>query len=67
MEEPKPKKKICCNCKHGGDQFKLGSMTHLHCLHENNPINDPLPNNPRSQYDTLREFGNTCELFESKH
>lgn len=58
-------KKICANCEHSGNQFKIGKMTHLHCGHPNTEIRYPTTNdfNP---WDSLREFWESCNRFEPK-
>lgn len=60
------KKAICCNCKFGGTQFKIGKLTHLHCEDPKQYNQDKFDNEGFSAWDTLREFGNTCENFEPK-
>lgn len=64
LSERKRKPK-CCNCIHAGTQFKLGKVTHMHCEH---PKNDEAfkRGEIESPYDTLQEFGNTCEDHEFK-
>lgn len=58
-------KEICCNCKHGGQQFKIAKLTHLHCEHPNPKVNPPYLDH-MTPWDTLREFGKSCNSFESK-
>ena len=59
------KKKICCNCKYAGHQFKVGNLTHLHC---EKPEYEEMAKNsdPPSPWETLREFGWTCDDFQPK-
>jgi len=58
-------KRICCNCKHAGNQFKVGNMTHLHCSHPDIKIRNPRDHEDTG-WDSLRKFGETCEHFEPK-
>ena len=53
------KKKICCNCKYGGTQFKIDKLTHLHCQKQ---TKEP----PTTAWETLMEFGHSCEDFKLK-
>lgn len=60
------KKPRCYNCIHGGVQFKLHKLTHLHC-------NDPSKYNQGSfdrgefcMWDTLRVFSDTCDNHKFK-
>lgn len=48
----------CYNCKHGGKQFKIDKVTHLHCLHVLHKNSSP--------WDTLCLFSDRCELHEFK-
>lgn len=55
----------CHNCKHGGEQFKVFGMTHLHCCHPK--YKDEYENNKTfSAWDTLMEFWHTCKDWEAK-
>ncbi len=55
----KPKRKICCNCKHGGKQFKVHRINYLHCEH-------PKYDGKETAWETLNEIWNGCEDFELK-
>ena len=59
------KRKICCNCKHGGDQFKIGKLTHLHCCHPDVEVRNPRDKEDTG-WDSLNEFSSTCDHFEFK-
>lgn len=61
----KPKQKKCYNCKHCGQQFKLGDKTHLHCEHPKYTQED-FDNGKFCAWDTLMEFWNTCNDHELK-
>src|SRR5690606_801300 len=50
---------------HAGQQFKIAGKTHLHCEHPKYPEADK-ESGKISPYDTLMEFWNTCNDFESK-
>ena len=65
MELPKKKQK-CYNCKHAGEQFKVGNRTCLHCEHPK--WEKKYKENPGefSAWDTLREWWDTCDDFEPK-
>lgn len=59
-------KKICYNCKHAGEPFKLPLSTpkvHVHCEHSSYKEQHKAGNTP-SPWETLREFWATCDLFE---
>lgn len=45
----------CYTCKFGGEPFKVGTVTHLHCFHKSAD-----PNN------SLREFWQSCRFYEEK-
>jgi len=61
----KPKKPKCFNCKFGGQQFKIANKTHLHCEHPKYKKED-FESGKLSAWDTLQEFGWTCEDHEFK-
>lgn len=61
----KQKAKICCNCVHGGTQFKLGGLTHLHCERIKYTEKE-LMSGKISPYNSLKEWYDKCEHFEPK-
>lgn len=61
---PKPKKN-CYNCKHGGNKFKIGGLTHLHCKHPKYKKED-FESGKLSAWDTLTVWWDSCEDFEPK-
>ena len=60
------KQKKCHNCKFSGPRFKIGIMTHMHCLDEKQYNQKGFDNNEFSAQDTLREFWQTCKNHEFK-
>ena len=61
------KKKICHNCKHRGDYFKIPPLkprTYHHCNHPDWAAKFKAGDNV-SAWDTLNEFWDTCNKFES--
>jgi len=55
----------CYNCKHSSKQFKIGDLTHLHCLNENIYPEEKLMTGEISPWDTLKVFSDTCDKHES--
>ena len=51
--------KKCYHCKHAGQPFKVGSLTHVHCHHKKN---EPVS----TAWETLREWWDTCNDFKTK-
>lgn len=65
-EDKEQKKPKCYNCKFATEGFKVGDLTHHHCL---NPINYPdgqLEAGEVSPWDTLREWWSTCNNHQIK-
>lgn len=58
----KKNNKICYNCKHSGDRFKVVDRVHMHCEHPNEEVSG----DKNSGWDTLREWWNKCDSFEKK-
>lgn len=59
------KKPRCYNCKYAGQQFKIGKLTHLHCVSpemEKYYKESPQP----SAWESLRVFSDTCEQHQFK-
>ena len=54
----------CHNCKYAGQQFKVGNMTHLHCLNPELYPPAECESGKISPWDTLREFWQTCDKHE---
>jgi hypothetical protein len=59
--QKKQLKKLCVNCKHAGDTFKLGNggIPHLHCHHPDLKDED-------MGWGSLREAFCKCDKFEVK-
>ena len=55
----------CYNCKHGGDQFKVGNLTHLHCMHPKYKEEDFI-SGKLSTWETLCVFSDVCNKHEFK-
>ena len=53
----KTKKQKCYNCLHGGYQFKIDKLTHLHCEHPDVPEKD-------YGWGTLMVFSDSCKKHE---
>lgn len=53
------KKPRCHNCKHSGQQFKIGKLTHLHCEHSKYTEKD-------WGWGTLMVFNYSCSDHEFK-
>ncbi len=60
------RKAKCYNCKHGGNQFKLDKLTHLHCNDLQKYTQEKFDNDEFCAWDTLRVFSDTCESHEFK-
>ena len=58
-------KKKCYNCIHAGKQFKIASLTHLHCQHPKYKKED-FESGKLCAWDTLCKFSDTCNDFEPK-
>ena len=57
----KQKPKVCGNCKHGGEHFKIKNLgTHLHCEHPKEEVRG------EDGWGTLREWYNKYSCFELK-
>ena len=52
-------KNKCYHCKHAGNTFKIGSLSHLHCHHTKHEPRETV-------WETLREWWDTCKDFETK-
>lgn len=61
----KEHKKICANCIHGGEQFKINNLTHLHCESPAMEHYHKTDDNATA-WESLRVFGDTCDTFELK-
>jgi len=61
MKEKKPR---CYNCKYKSDSFKIGKLTHLHCMNPNIYKIEGFKSGQTSAWDTLRVFGDTCDKHE---
>lgn len=59
-------KKMCCNCLHGGTQFKLSKVTHLHCNNPKEYNQEKYDKGEFCAWDTLRKFSDKCNDFEEK-
>lgn len=59
------KKPKCHNCKNRTDYFKIGKLTHYHCMSPTyqKQADEGEPPNP---WETLRVFNNTCNEHEFK-
>lgn len=57
--------KRCFNCKHAGQQFKVGKVTHLHCEHPKYTDED-FESGKLTAWDTLCKFSDTCIDHEYK-
>lgn len=57
-------KKKCYNCKYASQGFKIGGKTHHQCNHPKHK--EGIENGTLSPFDTLQEFYNTCESYESR-
>lgn len=57
------KQKKCWNCKHRTEGFKIGKLTHYHCLSPTY-VEKKKNNIEVSPWDTLRIFGDTCDEHE---
>jgi hypothetical protein len=58
-------KKICHNCKHRGEYFKVFDNNHHHCEHPKWKEEDFI-SGKTSPWDTLQEWWDKCEDFELK-
>lgn len=57
------KKRKCYNCKHRTEAFKIGKLTHYHCMSPTytKQHNEGIDIHP---WDTLRVFSDTCDEHE---
>lgn len=62
-KQPKPK---CWNCKFAGDQFKVGTLTHVHCFEPTQYPEERLEAGEVSPWETLREGWDTCSFHQFK-
>lgn len=60
------KNKKCYNCKHGGNQFKISKITHLHCMNPEIYKIEGFESGQTSAWDTLRVFSDSCNSYQSK-
>jgi uncharacterized protein (DUF3820 family) len=63
MEELTDKKYKCYNCKHRTEAFKVGKLTHYHCMSPTykKQHNEGIDISP---WETLRVFSDTCDEHE---
>lgn len=62
-EERKP---MCCNCKFATKPFKVHKMTYVHCEDPTKYTQEKFDLGEFTPWDTLREFGETCENHKFK-
>ena len=57
------KKRKCYNCKHRTEAFKVGKLTHYHCMSPTytKQYNEGIDISP---WETLRVFSDTCDEHE---
>jgi len=60
-KQKKKKRARCHNCKYGGEQFKINTLTHLHCEDPKQYTQEKFDNNEFGPWDSLKEFSDTCE------
>ena len=60
--------KMCGNCVHASEYFKIDGITHHHCLNESMYPSEKMKSCEISPWDTLREWhdGKKCEQHEFK-
>ena len=58
--------KKCYNCIHAGTAFKLGKKTHMHCTDPEQYTQEGFEKQEFSEWDTLREFWQTCKNHKLK-
>lgn len=63
----KKKKDKCYNCIFASETFKLGSMTHLHCMNEELYPTEKFENNELTGWDTLKQFNEICPKHQRKN
>lgn len=56
----------CYNCRFGGEQFKAGELTYLHCNDPSKYNQDTWDNEEFTAWDTLRVFNETCKNHKFK-
>ena len=64
--QPIAKKPRCYNCKFAGHQFKVGSLTHLHCEDEKQYPLEKWQSGELSPWDSIQVFSDTCKNHEFK-
>lgn len=60
------KRRICYNCKHRGNLFRINGLTHLHCQNPDIHKEEEFESGKKSAWDTLCEFWWTCRKHEFK-
>ena len=65
-EIKKPPKAKCYNCKFAGNQFKVSSVTHLHCEDQKQYPSEKFESGELTAWDSLQKFSDTCENHEFK-
>lgn len=60
------KKRRCHNCKFAGVQFKVGKLTHLHCMNMEIYSKEDIENGEISAWETLRVFSASCNNHKFK-
>lgn len=60
------KKPRCHNCKHAGDQFKIGKLTHLHCKNPEKFPKEKWESGELTAWDSLCVFSDSCPDHEFK-
>lgn len=58
------KKAKCYNCKHKGNTFKIGKLTHTHCEDPRQYSQEGWDNDEFDAWETLRVFSDTCDKHE---
>lgn len=56
------KKPRCVNCKFAGEQFKIDSLTQVHC--ENKQLYPESERDINTPWETLREWWDRCDKHE---
>lgn len=60
------RKRRCHNCKHSSKSFKIGKLTHHHCINDVLYPKEKLESGELSPWDTLVVFNDTCSSHEFK-
>lgn len=58
------KKPRCYNCQHKSKSFKVGKLTHIHCLNPKLYKEKDFKSGKLCAWDTLRVFSENCKKHE---